>query len=118
MLILFTIQSSEIVMHLNLLSIAFLTFLLNLPFGYWRANVRKFSLPWFFSVHGPVPFVIALRLLSGLGFQLETLPIMLLAYFGGQFVGGRYHDRRKSRDGVRVSSCLVWDLVGPGQKSS
>lgn len=60
---------------MNLLTVAALVFLLNIPFGYWRANVRKFSFPWVLSVHVPVPFVIALRLLSGMGFQLVTFPI-------------------------------------------
>jgi hypothetical protein len=101
---------------MNLLTIAFLVFLLNIPFGYWRANVRKFSIPWFLSVHVPVPFVIALRLLSGMGFQLMTFPIMIVAYFGGQFAGSWLHRMRKNKDGVQVSSCLVWDLVGPHQK--
>jgi hypothetical protein len=104
-------------MSLNLLSVAILVFLFNLPFGYWRANVRKFSFPWFLSVHAPVPFVIALRLLSGLGFHLATLPIMIAAFFGGQFAGSKiFHMRKKNRDGAKVSSCLVWDLMGPAQK--
>jgi hypothetical protein len=103
-------------MSLNLLSVATLVFLLNLPFGYWRANVRKFSLPWFLSVHAPVPFVVALRLLSGLGFHLATLPIMIAAYFGGQFAGSKIFHMRKNRGGAQVSSCLVWDLMGPAQK--
>jgi hypothetical protein len=103
-------------MSLTLLSIATLVFLFNLPFGYWRANVRKFSLFWFLSVHAPVPFVIVLRLLSGLGFHLATLPIMIAAYFGGQFAGSKIFHMRKNREGVQVSSCLVWDLVGPAHK--
>ena len=102
--------------YMNLLTVAFIVFLLNFPFGYWRANVRKFSLPWFLSVHVPVPFVIALRLASGLGFHLATLPVMLIAYFGGQFAGSKFHQVRKARKGMQVSSCLVWDLVGPGPK--
>jgi hypothetical protein len=101
---------------MNLLTIASLVFLLNIPFGYWRANVRKFSTAWFLSVHVPVPFVIALRLLSGMGFQLITFPIMLLAYFGGQFAGSKIYHLRKNKAGAQVSSCLVWDLVGPSQK--
>jgi len=101
---------------MNILSVAFLVFVLNLPFGYWRANVRKFSVPWFLSVHVPVPFVIALRLLSGLGFQLITFPIILIAYFGGQYAGSKIYHVLKSRDDSAVSSCLVMDLVGRCQK--
>jgi hypothetical protein len=46
---------------------AFAVVLLNLPFGYWRAGSARFSRAWFFAVHAPVPFVIAIRLLAHLG---------------------------------------------------
>lgn len=61
---------------------------LNMPFGYWRAGVRRYSLPWFLSIHIPVPFVVAIRLASGLGFHLATLPLVAGAYFAGQLLGG------------------------------
>ena len=67
--------------------------LLNLPFGFWRAGTRRFSLPWVLAVHTPIPFVIALRLLSGLGWQLRTFPVMLGAFFTGQFLGGKLRGR-------------------------
>jgi hypothetical protein len=102
---------------MNILSVAFIVFLLNLPFGYWRANVKKFSLSWFLSIHAPVPLVIAIRVLSGLGWQFITFPIMVGAFFGGQFAGGRLHRMRSNRSGARVSSCLVWDLLSNDQKS-
>jgi len=103
-------------MHMNLSAVAVVVFLLNLPFGYWRANEQKLSKRWFLSVHAPVPFVIALRLVSGLGWHFITFPVMIGAFFGGQFVGGWIHDLRKNRTGAQVSSCLVWDFVGPRQK--
>lgn len=67
---------------------------LNLPFGYWRQGVRKFSPAWFVAVHAPVPLIAALRVASGLGFQWSTVPVMLAAYFLGQFLGGRLRRRR------------------------
>jgi len=69
--------------------VAAIVFALNLPFGYWRAHVPKFSRQWILAVHLPVPLVIACRLLSGLGFQLITYPVMIGAFFIGQFVGGK-----------------------------
>ena len=101
---------------MNIVTVATLVFILNLPFGYWRANEQKLSTRWFLSIHAPVPFVIALRLLSGLGWQLITFPILIGAFFGGQWIGGRLHLLRKNRPGSRVSSCLVLDLAGRGQK--
>jgi len=102
---------------MNILSVAFIVFILNIPFGYWRANVEKFSLPWFLSVHAPVPLVIALRVFSGLGWQFITFPIMVGAFFGGQFAGGKLHRLRSNRSGTRVSSCLVRDLLNNNEKS-
>ncbi len=60
---------------------------LNLPFGYWRAGVRRFSTPWFLAVHVPVPLVIAARFLTGVGWSLPSVPLVAAAFFGGQFLG-------------------------------
>jgi hypothetical protein len=82
---------------LALWAVAIAVFLVNLPFGFWRAGVRRFTLPWFVAVHAPVPLVIGLRLLAGLGWRLSTLPVLVGAFFLGQFVGGRlrrYGNRR------------------------
>jgi hypothetical protein len=62
---------------------------LNIPFGYWRATTRKFSWQWILAVHLPVPAVIAMRILSGLGWQLMSFPVLIGAFFLGQFSGGR-----------------------------
>ena len=92
-------------------SVAALVLLINLPFGYWRANADKFSRQWFLAVHIPVPIVIALRIASGLGFHLATFPIMIGAFFFGQLIGGGLHGAMEKRTNVRVSACLVWDVV-------
>lgn len=63
--------------------------LVNLPFGYWRAGVRKFTPAWFVAVHGSVPLVAGLRVLAGLGWQLATFPLLVIAFVAGQFLGGR-----------------------------
>ncbi len=78
-------------------TVAALIALVNLPFGFWRAGLRKFSLSWFAAVHAPVPVAIALRFATGLGFEWRTLPIYVAAYFGGQWLGGRLHDRCSQR---------------------
>ena len=63
--------------------------LVNLPFGYWRAGLRKLSPAWFVAVHAPVPVAIGLRYALDLGFRWRTLPIFVVAYFAGQLIGGR-----------------------------
>ncbi|HEY6010736.1 MAG TPA: hypothetical protein VIX18_04625 [Nitrospirota bacterium] len=92
-------------------SVAILVTLVNIPFGYWRANSDKFSRQWFLAVHLPVPLVIGLRLASGLGFQLATFPLMIGAFFMGQLLGGQLHGLLKKHTRLRVSACLVWDIV-------
>ena len=75
---------------MKLAFISAVVFLFNLPFGYWREGTRKFSLQWFLAVHVPVPLVIGLRLVSGIGWQMATFPVLLGAFFGGQFLGGQF----------------------------
>ena len=70
------------------------TFLVNLPFGWWRARLRKFSPAWFVAIHAPVPIVVALRFALGLPFRWALLPVFVAAYFGGQFVGSRMRLRQ------------------------
>ncbi len=77
--------------------IAALIVLINLPFGYWRAGVRKFSPAWFAAVHAPVPLAVGLRFASGLGFQWRTLPLYVAAFFGGQWLGAQLRTRRAPR---------------------
>jgi len=72
---------------MTLLMVALAVFVLNLPFGYWRAGTRKFSWQWICAIHLPVLFVIALRFFSGLGWQFITFPVLILAFFTGQFAG-------------------------------
>ncbi len=42
----------------KLIIVSIIVFSINIPFGYWRANVKKFSLQWILAVHIPVPFII------------------------------------------------------------
>jgi hypothetical protein len=74
--------------------VAAFTFALNVPFGWWRAGVRKFSPAWFVAIHAPVPMIVALRFALGLPFRWITLPLFVAMYFGGQFVGSRLRMRR------------------------
>ncbi len=96
---------------MNIWSVAALVLLINLPFGYWRADAERFSRQWFLAVHIPVPVVIVLRIVSGMGFHLATLPLMIGAFFFGQLLGGGLHGALEKRTNVRVSACLVWDIV-------
>ena len=67
--------------------VAILVLLVNIPFGMWRAHLKKLSPKWFLSIHLPIPIVIFLRIYSDIGFQLYTYPILVAAFFLGQYLG-------------------------------
>ncbi|OGU59401.1 MAG: hypothetical protein A2V66_16165 [Ignavibacteria bacterium RBG_13_36_8] len=102
---------------MNLFEDAVIVFILNLPFGYWRANVKKFSFQWILAVHIPVPFVIVLRLISGLGFGFITYPILVGVFFFGQYLGGKFLHWRENNHLLPITSCLVWDMVKAAESS-
>jgi len=97
-------------MSLNLIYVTIAVFLLNIPFGYWRGNVKKFSLQWALAIHIPVPFVIALRFLGNLGFHLITYPFLVGAFFGGQYLGKKLFFYWKAKGHENLTSCLFVDL--------
>lgn len=91
-----------------LIIISISVILLNIPFGYWRANVKRFSFQWFLSVHIPVPIIIALRVFTEIGFAWHTYLFLVAAFFIGQQTGGLIH---KHLEKVEITgSCLVMDL--------
>lgn len=79
-------------MTTKVLLVLLFTGILNLPFGYWRKGLRKFSLPWILAIHLPIPLVIAFRI--GLGIPYSTVPLVIAAAVAGQWFGGRF--RRNS----------------------
>jgi hypothetical protein len=80
---------------INLGIVSIIVFLINLPFGYWRAQTKRFSLRWLVAVHLPILFVIVLRIFAGIGWQLATFPLLIGTYFSGQFLGGNFYNRSK-----------------------
>jgi len=82
----------------SLLTVALAVAVLNVPFGFWRAGVRKFSLYWFLAVHIPVLVVVGLRLLAGLEWRFATLLVLAGAFFLGQLVGGMLRPLLRRKD--------------------
>jgi hypothetical protein len=93
-----------------LLIAACIDFLINIPFGYWRANLKRSSLQWFLSIHLPIPFIILVRIYTGIGFEFITYPIMIIAFILGQLAGLKIYSYRKKQSFVYLSSCLFKDL--------
>ena len=95
---------------MKLLLISLVVIVVNIPFGYWRANVDRFTLQWFLAIHLPVIIVIALRLVSHLGFAWYTYVVLVTAFFLGQKFGALII-RRVRRICDHPTSCLVMDLL-------
>ncbi len=94
----------------TLLLTSIITILLNIPFGYWRANVRRFNMQWYLAIHLPVPAIIALRIFGGIGFHWSTYVAMIAAYLFGQFLGEKIYSWRAQKQYSPLTSCLVMDL--------
>jgi hypothetical protein len=68
-------------------AIFLLAVLVNLPFGFMRSRVKKFSLKWMIYVHLPVPLVILARLFSQIEFHY--IPLFIVGGIIGQLCGGK-----------------------------
>ena len=79
---------------MTLAALGIAVFLLNIPFGWWRGGARKFSVSWFVAIHAAVPLVYLLRMRLGVGWGVETFPVLVGAYFGGQWVGSSLRRHR------------------------
>ena len=95
---------------ITLLLTSILVFVINIPFGYWRSNVKAYSVQWFLAIHIPVPFIIALRLVSEIGFAWYTYLFLVTAFFLGQKTGSVVM-KMIHRACQHASSCLVMDLM-------
>jgi hypothetical protein len=93
----------------TLILISLLVLIMNVPFGYWRKNVTRYSLQWFLAIHIPVPVIIALRLTTGIGFAWYTYVLLVTAFFLGQQAGSLMLRPVHSRC-HQDSSCLVMDI--------
>ena len=95
---------------MKLLLVTSIVFLLNIPFGYWRENVKKFSLQWALSIHLPIPIIIIIRIYSGIGFKFFTYPLLIGAFVIGQLIGARIYKWRVNKRILTVSGCLFMDM--------
>lgn len=96
--------------EMKLLIVVIIILLINIPFGYWRINVKKFSVQWALAIHLPIPFIIALRIYSDIGFALYTYPILIASFFLGQYLGSKIHSQWKTLGFEPITSCLIMDL--------
>ncbi len=90
--------------------VALFILIFNIPFGYWRANTRKFSIQWMLAIHIPVPVNILLKKYTEIGFSWYTFIILLIAFFLGQFIGHRFSVSCRNKDTVKITSFMFIDV--------
>ena len=66
---------------------------INIPLGFVRQGVEKFSFAWYFYIHISIPLIIYLRIKSG--YSWKFIPLTIAGAVIGQIIGGR---ARKKRD--------------------
>jgi hypothetical protein len=81
---------------LILACLVFAAVLINIPLGYLRQSVEKFSFAWYFYVHISIPLIIYLRIKAGYSWKL--IPLTVAGAVLGQVIGGRLR-RRRDADG-------------------
>ena len=80
--------------YLLLFGLIALTIVINIPLGYLRQAVEKFSFAWYFYIHISIPLIIYLRVKSG--YSWKFIPLTLGGAFLGQIVGGRIRRKREN----------------------
>lgn len=83
---------------IKLITLLIFTFIINIPFGYWRGGEKKFSWQWFVAIHTPVLFLFLLRnYWLNVEYTWVNFPILLGFFFAGQLVGTKWREKRISR---------------------
>ncbi len=80
-----------------------------LPFGFYRAYTRKFSVRWFVAIHVPVVFIILARVLAHVPIYYipATTAVFAIAQFGGSRLGGWWIKRRQAARESRAGKSLL-----------
>jgi len=97
--------------NMNLIIATLLVVVVNMPFGYWRGTVQKFSWQWFLAIHFPVLLVVGIRYLFHLGFAAYTYPLLVVAFFIGQLLGKIISRKRAKHVETGLSGNIILDFM-------
>ena len=65
----------------------------NIPLGYLREGVPRFTVRWFVYIHLSIPFIVGLRIANGVSWRV--IPLTLGLAVAGQIIGSRTRRRRR-----------------------
>lgn len=75
-------------------AISLIAFAVNIPLGYLRIGVKKFSPLWFLYIHLSIPLIAYLRISNRV--NLITIPFFITSAVAGQVVGGKMGRNREA----------------------
>ena len=78
-----------------ILIIASAALVCNVPLGYLREGVRKFSPAWFLYVHLSIPLIAGMRIFNHLSYWM--IPVSIACAVSGQLIGGWLRRRGRMR---------------------
>ncbi|MDD2365424.1 MAG: hypothetical protein PHN84_04605 [Desulfuromonadaceae bacterium] len=68
--------------------------IVSIPCGYIRQNYPKYSFMWFLLIHLPIPFIVLVRIKSGVSWHI--IPLTLAGSVAGQIFGAAVSRRRRN----------------------
>ncbi len=74
------------------IAVSIISFVVNIPLGYFRKNTRKFSFMWFLYVHASIPLIIYMRI--KLDADNWIIPVNIFLAVMGQLLGQTFNTRR------------------------
>lgn len=95
---------------MEILYVAVLTFIANIPFGYVRKYTYKLTFCWFLAIHAPVPLVIWFRSMFGVELTWSLAPVLFGSYFLGQFAGKKLNsiEEKPRQQKFKFFACPVF----------
>lgn len=90
---------------MSLTTIIIITFLLNIVCGIYRAKTDKFWMKMLF-IHLPIPLIAYFRITSGVSWKM--IPVLVVAAFSGQFVGGKFYLKKLSKENNKETNEINW----------
>lgn len=71
--------------------LTFLAIAVNIPLGWLRSRVHRFSWQWFLWIHLSIPLIIICRVSSHISWR--WIPLLIASTVTGQLIGGRIRSR-------------------------
>lgn len=84
---------SFVYLHAHIV-VSIISFVTNLPLGYYRKNTRKYSFMWFFLIHASIPIIIYMRI--ALDADNWIIPVNIFLAIVAQLIGQSFNKSKKN----------------------